>query len=187
MTEPESPAPAPADSSKLAFLMAYADQIEGQVQFGDTKASLLIAGDAILLGISGGLINLIWPATDNRFASSHASTLLIIGAIATSTLLVLALALALWTARPAPVHDKPVANFFLLSYIARLTPEAFIASYNSSSVGALSEEALLTIHGKARYAATKFRCLKWAIYATLLSLGIFAVTLLLALISTLTA
>ena len=166
--------------------MAYSDQLESQVQFGDTKASLLIAGDAILLGIGGGLINLVLHETGQRLALNQASSVLVIGAFATSALLVLALALALWAARPARIHDeRKEANLFLFSHIARLTPEAFAAGYNASSVAALIEQTLANIHGKACYAAAKFRRLKWAINATLLSLAVLSLTLLSSLILTL--
>ena len=49
---------------KTEFLLGLLEQIESQVQFGDNKASLLVAGDAILLAACGGLIkNGLWLPT----------------------------------------------------------------------------------------------------------------------------
>jgi hypothetical protein len=47
------------DERKTEFLHSHFEMIENRVQFGDHKASLLIAGDAILLAICGGLIKTV--------------------------------------------------------------------------------------------------------------------------------
>jgi hypothetical protein len=44
---------------KAEFARDFFSQIESQVQFGDTKASLLIAGDAILLATTSGLVRMV--------------------------------------------------------------------------------------------------------------------------------
>ncbi|HJQ41071.1 MAG TPA: Pycsar system effector family protein [Thermoanaerobaculia bacterium] len=159
--------------------MALFDQIEGQVQFGDNKASLLIAGDAILLAISGGLIPAASSCGSEQFTTACLKnpSLVLIGACLSAGLLVFALACALWAARPASVHDNPPPIFFLLSYIARLDAEAFVKEYQEASSDGLTRQALLAIHGKARFAARKFKRLKWAINATLLSLLVLLLSL----------
>ena len=53
---------------KAAFLRDVFNQVESQVQFGDSMASLLVAGDAILLGVSGGLIGRFPGLQEKRFS-----------------------------------------------------------------------------------------------------------------------
>lgn len=50
---------APLERPKADLLLALFAQIESQVQFGDSKASFLVAGNAILLAVDGGLFQLI--------------------------------------------------------------------------------------------------------------------------------
>jgi hypothetical protein len=46
------------DGNKAEFLRALFEQIESQVQFGDNKAALLIAGNVILLAINGAVVKM---------------------------------------------------------------------------------------------------------------------------------
>ena len=83
-------------------------------------------------------------------------------------------------ARPATIHDQPPPEFFLLSHIARMDCHAFVKAYKDASFDDLVEAALISVHGKAAYATKKFRWLKRAVNATLLSLGFIVVTSLVA-------
>ena len=166
---------------KTEFLRSLFEQIESQVQFGDNKASLLVAGDAILLATCGGLIQMVSGCQQNDFTVSCMvlSVPLGLAAIA-AALLVVSLGCALLAARPATIHDQPPPELFLPSHIARTECQAFVKAYKDASFDDIMEAALTAIHGKAAYATRKFRWLKRAVNATLLSLAFIVVTALVA-------
>ncbi|MBN1491802.1 MAG: hypothetical protein JXA69_17955 [Phycisphaerae bacterium] len=168
-------------NTKPEFLDKFFEQIESQVQFGDSKASLLVARDAILLAVSGGLIKMVSGCRGGDFAVSCIVPSMTLGLATTAAaLLTLSLACGLLAARPAKIHNQPPSELFLLSYIARIDRDAFAKKYMDASPDDLTQEALRAIHGKAGYAARKFRLLNTAIDATLLSLGFMVATLVVA-------
>ncbi len=169
------------EKSKIEFLHSLFVQIETQVQFGDSKASLLVAGDAILLAISGGLIKVVSGCEGAALTLSCMAPSIPLGlAAAAAAFLVLSLAFSLLAARPARIHARPNPDLFLLSYIASMDEGRFLKSFREASSDDLQRHALTTIHGKATYATRKFRWLKRAVDATLLSLVLMAATPLIA-------
>ena len=171
-------------NTKPEFLKTFFEQIESQVQFGDSKASLLVAGDAILLAVSGGLIKMVSGGPGNDFTVSCLVPSVSLGLATTAAvLLTLSLVFALLAARPAKIHDQPPPELFLLSNIARMDRAAFAEKYIDTSPEDIVQEALNSIYGKAVYATRKFRLLKRAIDSTLLSLGFMVATLLVAIVS----
>ena len=128
----------PAEKSEL--LRGFFDQIESQVQFGDHKASLLVAGDALLLAVSGGLIQMEAGCPANEFSvpCMHPSVPLAL-ALLTALLLIVSLGCALRAARPAGIHEDPPPSIFLLSHIARLEPKQFVETYRAASAEDLEE------------------------------------------------
>lgn len=168
-------------NTKPEFLNDLFQQIESQVQFGDTKASLLLAGDAILLALSGSLVKMVSGCPGDAFTVSCIVPSVSLGfAVAAAALLTFSLMCALLAARPAKIHDQPPAELFLLSHIASLDRESFAQQFAEASPENLIQAALNSIHGKAVYATRKFRHLKRAIDATLLSLGFMAAALIAA-------
>lgn len=169
------------ESTKPELLDTLFQQIESQVQFGDTKASLLVAGDAILLAVSGGLIKMVSKCPGDDFAVSCMVPTVDLGLATTAAVLLsLSIACALLAARPARVHSDPPPDLFLLSYVAHITPQSFAKQFAEASSDRLLQEALKTIHGKARFAAWKFRLLSHAVDMTLASLGFMAAALVVA-------
>jgi hypothetical protein len=172
------------EERKTEFLRSQFEQIESSVQFGDHKASLLVAGDAILLAICGGLIRMVSGCPKDDFTVSCMVPSVSLGlATIAAALLIWSLFCALLAARPSKVHAKPPTEFFLLSHIAHMERKAFIEAYEDTSYSDIVEEALVAIHGKAVYANQKFRWLRRAVQATLLSLGFIVLTLLVAVAS----
>ena len=172
------------EERKTEFLRSHFEQIESQVQFGDHKASLLVAGDAILLATCGGLIRMVSGCPGDNFTVSCMVPSAALGFVTSAAaLLVLSLFCALMAARPNRVHRRPPTELFLLSHIARMQRHTFIKDYEDASYSDLVEQALGTIHGKSVYADRKFRWLRWAIRATLLSLWFLGLTLLVAVAS----
>ena len=103
------------EDGKAQFLHSFFEQAQRHVEFGDSKASLLVAGDAILLAITGGLIKMVSGCRGPDLAVSCMvpSVTLGLSAIA-AALLVLSLACALVAARPAKIHAHPPPELFLL-------------------------------------------------------------------------
>jgi hypothetical protein len=169
---------------KVELARDFFNQVESQVQFGDNKASLLVAGDAILLAVSGGFIKMVSGCEAAEFPVGCVVPSIEL-ALATSAalLLIISLACALWAARPAIKHGDPPREFFLLSHVgAKKEPQEFLEWYRSISDEDLLSEALVTIHGKARYATGKFRWLKHAVHATLASLLVLLLALVTAVV-----
>lgn len=168
-------------NTKPELLDTFFQQIESQVQFGDTKASLLVTGDAILLAVSGGLIKMVSGCRGDDFTVSCVvpSIALALATIA-AVLLTLSITCALLAARPARIHDDPPSELFLLSHIARMNPQAFAKQFTEASPDDLIQTALTAIHSKAGYATRKFRLLKHAVDATLASLGFMAAAVVVA-------
>ena len=171
------------EPEKSVLLTAFFDQIESQVQFGDQKASLLIAGDAILLAISGGAVKFVsrCPSAEISLACFVVSPELILAACA-SALFIGAIVLALLAARPSSIHLKPTEDFFLLSHVARLDEAEFIKAYRTATPAELTDAALRVIHGKARFAAAKFRRLRHAVHCTVLGLAAMAAAVVVAIV-----
>jgi Pycsar effector protein len=160
------------EESKERYLLSVFGQIESQVQFGDSKAALLIAGDAILLAISGSVITMVSGCGKAALGvACLVPSVPLALALAAAGLLIASLACAFLAARPAKVHDDPPPELFLLSHIARSEPRDFVRDFQESSSEELADAALTTIHGKARYATAKFRWLRRAVSANLFSLG----------------
>jgi hypothetical protein len=159
------------------LLESFFNQIESQIQFGDSKASLLIAGDAILLAVAGGLVKMVSGCPGDLTVSCVVLSWSLGLAVTAAALLTLSLLMALLAARPASIHSHPPANLFLLSYIARMDRDTFVKEFKEASTENLTQEALTTIYRKAGFAARKFRLLKQAVDATLTSLGFMVASL----------
>lgn len=175
------------EDRKIEFLRSHFEQIESQVQFGDHKASLLVAGDAILLAICGGLIRMVSGCPTDAFTVSCMDPSVSLGlATIAAALLIFSLSYALWAALPGKVDQVQSSAFdklFHHGHVANMKSEEFMENYKDASYSDLAEQALGTIHAKASFAHKKFRLIRWAIQATLLSLGFIVLTLLAAIAS----
>jgi hypothetical protein len=130
-------------ATKLDFLDSLFEQIESQVQFGDSKASLLVAGDAILLAVCGSLIKMVSGCPGDDFTVSCLVPSVSLGlATCAATFLTLSLVLALRAARPARIHNQPPTELFLVSYIAGLDCDEFTRKYSGASSDHLIEKRL---------------------------------------------
>ena len=172
------------DTAKADLTRDFFNQIESQVQFGDTKASLLVAGDAILLAIIAQLAGILAGCSSTApTASCPVWSPEFLLAVASGLLLVGSVACALWAARPARIHERPPRQLFLLSYVGGMSQDEFIEEYRGASSEQVLLDALVAVHGKAQLATKKFRWLKRAIHATLASLTLIVLAIASALIS----
>jgi hypothetical protein len=152
----------------LRWLM---DHIEGQVAFGDTKASLLLAADAILLAALGSLITADHPG----FASLSGVTKVLLGL--SFLALIIALILGLHTILPnwanlrAPRDSRTESLYVDFSRIARQRPESFMSAVRQANKIELDDDIAIVINGKARWAKRKFILLYFAVIATQLAVA----------------
>ena len=163
------------------YLGSHFQQIESQVQFGDSKASLLVAGNAILLAVSGSLVKMLSGCLGNEFTISCMEMSWSLSlSISSGVMLMISVVLSLLAARPAKIHGNPNPELFLLSYIATLDRDEFVKDYIDTTPDELTKDALKCIYGKSVFAAKKFRLLKWAIDTTILSLVFIVISLIFA-------
>lgn len=140
------------------------NHIEGQVNFGDTKAGLLLTADSILLA---GLLA-VGTSEKVEFDALRTGTVALLGM--SFAALVAALLLALLTILPSrrnlwrpDVSHRGLTNF---SAIASLDADAFVERLSKESFASLEQDAAWSVHGKATWATRKFKRLYVAIALT---------------------
>jgi hypothetical protein len=80
-------------------------------------------------------------------------------AIISAMLILVALAHALWAAKPARFYGSQELpkEFFLISYVASIKSSEFVDIFRGGTLEDLETWMLEAIHGKARHAHKKFR------------------------------
>jgi hypothetical protein len=148
------------------------DHIEGQVNFGDTKAGLLLTADSILFA---GLLA-VGTSEKVNFHALRSGTVALMGM--SFAALVSALLLALLTILPSPgnlwrpdVSHRGLTNF---SAIASLDAAAFVERLSKESFASLEQDAAWSVHGKATWATRKFKLLYAAIALTQVTVALGA-------------
>jgi hypothetical protein len=168
------------------FLLAYFNQIEGQVVFGDTKASLLIAGDAILLAIIGNFLKTVSGCSGDTLSMGCVEFSIPLQLVLISAIFMLAaMVYALVAASPASFFtstEPREKEFFRIRDVASLKAAEFVDMFRGANAEDLERWALEAIYGKARHATRKFRLLWVAFHATLVSLAFLACGAILALV-----
>ena len=114
--------------ARTQHMRYLASLVEDQVKFADTKASLLVAGNALLLNLCISLITHALDCSTKSAPSScgnvHATTAF---GILAALLLLCSVALALFAVRPNnKLHKHPPAEMFLFSWIADQSADAYI-------------------------------------------------------------
>ena len=142
----------------LRWLM---DHIESQVAFGDTKAGLLLAADAILLVALGSFVTADHPG----FASLSGVTKVLLGLsfLALTAALVLGLQTILPNLKNLRAPRSELVNF---SWIAHQDRESFVSAARQTRPIELDQHIATVIHGKACLAQRKFKLLYFAARAT---------------------
>jgi hypothetical protein len=148
------------------------DHVEGQVNFGDTKAGLLLTADSILLAV----LLAVTTSQSAGLNTLRAGTVAL-GALS-FTALVAALFFALVTILPSrrnlvrpDLAGRGLTNF---SAIAAVDVEVFLQCLNDASFSQLEEDAARSVHGKAAWAKRKFTFLYLAIVLTQAAVAIGA-------------
>jgi hypothetical protein len=148
------------------------DHLEGQVNFGDTKAGLLLTADSILFA---GLLA-VGTSEKVHFDELRSGTVALMGL--SFAALVSALLLALLTILPSrrnlwrpDVSHRGLTNF---SAIASLDAHAFLERLSKESFASLEQDAAWSVHGKATWATRKFKLLYAAIALTQVTVALGA-------------
>ena len=156
MATAESAQPAAEVDDKTADVaVALFEHVEDQINRTDTKAQVVLAADAILLG---------WLGTQNPTAMSallagHASvggrvTTLLIALVFVGLILSLACGLAVIWPRAGRSAGSSLVYFGAIA--GRSEPE-FVAAFLRQSRTEVTQSVLAGVHAKARIATQKFR------------------------------
>jgi Family of unknown function (DUF5706) len=183
---PKSDQMVEGDAQPRGWLLSLMDHVESQVAFGDTKASLLLTADSILLAAMSAVVTGERPLIDRLSAMSRTLLAMAFLALATGLLLALNTILPhrrnLWPTKikngelPAP---SPV-NF---GSIAGQEEKAYVACALSRTAEELNVSLAQAIHQKSVWARRKFRRLYFATLGTTIGVVMGALAILVELIS----
>jgi hypothetical protein len=156
--------------------VALLEHIEAQVVFGDTKAALIVAADAILItGYVGGIKEFGLAGMLSR------STVVLL--IASLVILVVGLILALIAVMPNSQHwrksSKGMDSLLLFSKIARYdSSKEYADDFSRLHEEALRNEILSQVYGKSRWALSKYKVIWWSIALTIISVSLATISIL---------
>lgn len=175
MRDDPAPAGAGIDQERMGHLRYLVTLVEEQVRFGDTKGSLLLAGDALLLSVATAVMTTALSCEASALPPRCSGSLLqlVLSGLA-ALLLLVSLTLALVAARPNRIHLNPKKEMFLFSWIGKESEQDFVNAWRGSTNDALETDLLRGVHGKSCYARRKFARLRSAITATLAALPLIA-------------
>lgn len=156
---------------------ALLEHIESQVVFGDTKAALIVAADAILVtGYIAGIKEFGLAGLLSRFTVA----LLVVSLV----ILVAGLILALIAVMPNPQHWRKSASMsmdspLLFSKIARYdSAKDYAEEFSRLDEESLSNEILSQVYGKSRWALFKYKVIWWSVLLTIISVALATVSIL---------
>ena len=171
MTDPESSILPEEVRQRRALEFHLFTHIESQIALGESRASVLLAADALLAAAyatllkSQGAIGLSPVAASPIFLAAAA-------ALAASLLLAL---LAISPALASTRFFKPGEDLTFFSSIATLERSRFEERFRAASADKLESHLLGSIWGKSRKAKDKFTMLFCATIATGLSVVLFLI------------
>jgi hypothetical protein len=155
---------------------ALLEHVEAQVVFGDTKAALIVAADAILItgyvaGIKEfGLAGML----------SHSTILLLIVSL---VILVAGLVLALIAVMPNRRHWRAsgaitMDSLLLFSKIAQYeSSQEYAADFSRLNEESLGNEMLSQVYGKSRWALLKYKIIWWSVLLTIISVSLATISI----------
>ncbi len=152
------------DHERAAWLQQLMDHVEGQIALGDTRASLLLAADSILLAGLG----LAATGDEPMLDQASASTTVLVGLCALA--LVVGLVAALLAALPNPRVLWPgataITNCFVFASIARTELDDYVETTRGMTAAQRVEALSHAVHGKSCWLLRKFTRLFVAVSAT---------------------
>jgi hypothetical protein len=179
----EESAQAAEDSTPREWLLSFMDHVEGQVAFGDTKASLLLTADSILLAAMSAVVTGEHPLIGRL--STMSRTLLALAFLA----LVIGFLSALDTILPnrrnlwPTKNEEPTPTPVSFGWIAGQKRDAYVEYALSRKPQDLNVSLAQVIHGKSVWARRKFQRLYFATVATTVGVVTAVVAIVVALLS----
>ena len=157
--------------------VALLEHIEAQVIFGDTKAALIVAADAIL--ITGYIAGIKEFGLAGVFSRPTVTLL-----IAALIILVAGFILSLIAVMPSSGHWRKSArmdsnSLLLFSRIARYsTAKEYAEAFGRLDEESLNNEILSQVYGKAGWALYKYKVIWWSVLLTIVSVSLAAISIL---------
>lgn len=156
-------------SYKNDIKAALLEHVEAQVVFGDTKAALIVAADAILItGYVTGIKEFGLAGMLSRFTIAWLIACLII--------LVAGLILALIAVLPNHRHwrrGSGMNSLLLFSKIAQYeSSQAYAEDFNRLNEESLGNEILYQVHGKSGWALFKYKIIWLSVLLTIISVSL---------------
>jgi hypothetical protein len=182
---PKSDQMVEGDAHRRGWLLSFMDHVEGQVAFGDTKASLLLTADSILLAAMGAVVTGERPLFDRLSAMSRTLLALAFLALVIGLLFALNTILPhrrnLWPAK-IKTGELPLPSPVTFGSIAVQEKEAYVEYALSRTADELNISLAQIIHQKSVWARRKFRRLYFATVATTVGVVTAALAILVELI-----
>lgn len=153
---------------------ALLEHVEAQVVFGDTKAALIVAADAILItGYVTGIKEFGLAGMFYRFT--------VVWLIVCLIILVAGLILALIAVMPNWRHWRPSTDMhspLLFSSIAEhQSPQAYAEAFNELPEESLSNEILFQVYGKSKWALFKYKIILCSVLLTIVSVSLATIAI----------
>lgn len=166
------------------WLLSFMDHVEGQVAFGDTKASLLLTADSILLAAMSAVVTGEHPLIDRLSAMSRTLLALAFLALVLGFLFALDTIIPnrrnLWPTKKEELTPLPVS----FGWIAGQKRDAYVEYALSTKARDLNVSLARVIHGKSVWARRKFQRLYFATVATTVGVVTAVIAILVEVIST---
>ena len=170
MTDPETSTLSDESPQRRALELQLFSHIESQIALGESRASVLLAANALLAAAYATLLNSqLGPGLEQTVAGSPVL-------MAAATALAFSLLLALLAISPALVSTKLMRsdlNLMFFGSIAGLAKADFHERFRGATLDELESHLLDSIWGKSRKAREKFTLLVCATIATAVSVVLF--------------
>jgi hypothetical protein len=156
------------DETTVEVAMSLFRHVEDQINRSDTKAQVVLAADAILLGWFGMQPPTTLPAMlAGHVAVGGQASVLCSVLVFVSLFLSVACGLAVIWPRSSPSPDSSLVYF---GAIARRNESDYVAAFLAQSQRDLAQGLLAGVHAKARVANHKFRWVRLSVAFLLLAL-----------------
>jgi hypothetical protein len=148
------------------------EHVEDQIDRSDTKAQVILAADAILLGWFGTLNSNVLPAllAGNSAPSTRATSLLVASVFTALFLSVVSGLVVIW---PRSGSSRGTSLVYFGS-IARRGESEFIATFLRQSRMEVTQTVLAGVHAEARIARRKYRWVSVSVAFLLVTLVLVA-------------
>lgn len=160
------------DERTAEVALALLERVEDQIDRSDTKAQVILAADAILLGWFGTLnVNALPVLIAGNAAPAARATSVLVGLIVGALFLSVVSGLAVILPRFGSSRGTSLVYF---GSIARQGESEFVATFMRQSQVEVTQTVLAGVHAEARIARRKFRWVSLSVAFLLVALILVA-------------